>query len=81
MEKVQDETHRFTIEYQRSRHTKTSIRSSLLDIPGIGETRAKSLLARFKTLDALKTADVGELKTASGMSESAAQAVFEYFHS
>ena len=79
--KIQDETHRFTVEYQRQRHSKTSFRSSLLKINGIGEKRAKFLLKHFKTLDAIKHATVEELAKANGMGRDAAESVYKYFHS
>ena len=78
--KIQDETHRFTVEYQRSRHSKTSFRSSLLDIPGIGEVRAKQLLRHFKTIEAIRGASVEELAEAPNMSTVSANAVWRHFH-
>lgn len=79
--KIQNETHRFTVEYQRSRHSKTSFRSSLLDIDGIGETRAKALLKHFKTIEAVRTATLEELAAAPGMNRTAAQSVFDHYRS
>ncbi len=79
--KIQDETHRYTVDYQRKRHSKTSFRSSLLDIGGIGETRAKLLLKAFKTMEAIKSATVDELAAVKGMSESSAKSVYKHYHS
>ncbi len=78
--KIQDETHRFTVDYQRKRHSRTSFRSSLLDIEGIGETRAKLLLKEFKTIEAIKNATVEELAAVKGMSAKSAQAVYAHYH-
>jgi excinuclease ABC, C subunit len=78
--KIQDETHRFTVEYQRSRHSKTSFRSSLLDINGVGEKRAKLLLKHFKTIEAIKNAKPDELGAVPGMSKSSAEAVYRHYH-
>ncbi len=78
--KIQDETHRFTVGYQRSRHSKTSLKSSLTEIDGIGETRAKEIMKALKTLDAVRAASIEELMKVKGMSVRAAKAVFEYFN-
>ncbi|MBQ8996066.1 MAG: excinuclease ABC subunit UvrC [Oscillospiraceae bacterium] len=79
--KMQDEVHRYTIEYERNSHTKKAFRSSLLDIEGIGETRAKVLLKHFKTIRAVSEASVEELASVKVMSLPAAQKVWEYYHS
>ncbi len=79
--RIQDETHRFTVEYQRQRHSKTAFRSSLLDIEGIGEVRAKQLLREFRTIEAIKNASVESLAAVKGMSEKSARAVFDYYRS
>lgn len=78
--KIQDETHRFTVQYQRARHSKTAFRSSLLDIDGIGETRAKALLKHFKTIEAIKASTPEQLADAPGMTQTAAKAVFDHYH-
>lgn len=77
--KIQDETHNFTVDYQRTRHSKNAFRSSLLDIPGVGEKRAKSLLRHFKTIENIKKASLEELCDAPQMSQTSAKAVFEHF--
>lgn len=79
--KMQDEVHRYTIEYERKSHAKKAFRSSLLDIEGIGETRAKILLKHFKTIRAVSEASVEELASVKGMSSASAKSVWEYFHS
>ncbi|MEA4911557.1 MAG: excinuclease ABC subunit UvrC [Oscillospiraceae bacterium] len=78
--RIQDETHRFTVDYQRKRHSKLSMRSSLMQIEGIGETRAKLLLQHFGTLEALRAATPAQLAQVKGMTERAAQAVFDALH-
>ena len=78
--KMQDEVHRFTIEYERKSHSKKAFRSSLLDIEGIGETRAKALLKHFKTIRAVSEASAEELEQVQGMSKRAAEAVWKHFN-
>ncbi len=78
--RIQEEVHRFTIDYQRGRHSKNSLRSFLDDVPGIGEKRAKALMKAFKSPDGVKGASVEQLRAVSGMSEPAAKAVYRYFH-
>lgn len=78
--RMQDEVHRYTIEYERKSHSGRSFRSSLLDIEGIGETRAKALLKQFRTISAVSQASVEELSSVPGMTSRAAQAVWDHFH-
>ena len=78
--KMQDEVHRFTIEYERKSHSKKAFRSSLLDIEGIGETRAKALLKHFKTVRAISEATAEQLAEAPGMTARAAEAVWKHFN-
>lgn len=78
--KIQDETHRYTVGYQRDRHSKKALRSSLLDIDGIGEVRAKSLLKHFKTMDAVKAASIDQLAEVERMDRKSAERVFRYFN-
>ncbi|MBQ8000629.1 MAG: excinuclease ABC subunit UvrC [Ruminococcus sp.] len=76
---IQDEVHRFAIGYQRSRRGAT-LKSSLTDIEGIGEERAKALLRYFKTLKNIKEAELEELENAPKMTGQSALAVYRYFH-
>ena len=78
--RIQDETHRFAIEYHRSLRGKTQVHSILDDIPGIGEKRRKALIKHFKSIEALKEASVEELAQAPSMNEKAAQSVYYFFH-
>lgn len=79
--RIQDETHRFAIEYHRSLRGKTQVHSILDDIKGIGQTRRKALIRHFKSLEAIKEASVEEIMKAPSMNEKAARAVYEFFHS
>ncbi len=77
---IQDEVHRFAISYHRSKHRKKGYGSTLTEIPGIGEKRAKALLRHFKTVTAVKNASIDELLRVKGISKSAAEAVFYHFN-
>ncbi|MGN0541840.1 MAG: excinuclease ABC subunit UvrC [Acutalibacteraceae bacterium] len=77
---IQEEVHRYSVEYHRSRRKKASLSSSLTSINGIGESRCKALLRHFKTVKAVSQASVEELAAVKGMNKIAAQAVFEAFH-
>ncbi len=76
---IQEEVHRFAIEYHRKLRGKALSRSVLDSIPGIGEKRKLALLNEFGSIDAIKEADVATLAKAPGMNEAAAEAVAEYF--
>lgn len=79
--RVQDEAHRFAIEYHRSLRSKEQVHSVLDEIPGIGEARRKALMRRFRSLDAIREADIETLLTADSMNERSARAVYDFFHS
>ena len=79
--RVQDEVHRFSIEYHRKLRSKGQIHSILDDIPGIGPARRKALMRNYSSLEALKEADVEELSQIPQMNQAAARAVYEFFHS
>ena len=78
--RIQDEAHRFAIDYHRSLRSKAQTRSVLDDIPGIGEKRRKALLLHFKDIDAIRAASAEELAKVSGMTEKSALSVYQYFH-
>ena len=78
--RVQDEVHRFAIEYHRSLRTKAQVHSVLDDISGVGPKRRRALMKKFKTIDELKKASVEELQETEGMNIGAAQAVYDFFH-
>ena len=77
--RIQDEAHRFAIEYHRSMRGKNQVKSILDDIPGIGEKRRKALLKHFKDIDKIRHAGIEELRNVEGMNEAAAKAVRAYF--
>ena len=78
--RVQDETHRFAIEYHRSLRTKEQVHSILDDIPGIGAVRRRALLKHFRDLQSVKNASVEELEAVEGMNKMAALSVYDFFH-
>lgn len=77
--RIQDEAHRFAIEYHRSLRSKTQVRSILEDIPGIGEARRKALMRQFGDIQKIREASVEELKQTPSMNEAAAESVYEFF--
>lgn len=79
--RIQDETHRFAIEYHRSLRGKAQVHSILDDIKGIGDTRRRALMKHYPSLDAIKSATEEELAQLPSMNEQAARAVYEFFHS
>ena len=79
--RIQDEAHRFAIEYHRSLRSKGQVKSVLDDIEGIGPSRRKALMRRFQSLEAIRDASVEELLTADGMNRKAAESVYAFFHS
>lgn len=80
MTRIQDEVHRFAIEYHRSLRSKTQVKSVLDDIPGIGPKRRKALMRHFKSLEKIRDASVEELAEAESMNENAARSVYGFFH-
>ena len=78
--RIQDEAHRFAIEYHRSLRSKEQVHSVLDDIPGIGPTRRKALMRYFQSIDAIRAASVEQLSEADSMNEKAALAVYQHFH-
>ena len=78
--RIQDEAHRFAIEYHRSLRSKEQVHSVLDDIPGIGPARRKALMKAFQTLEDIRAADVETLASVDGMNARAAAQVYEFFH-
>lgn len=76
---IQEEVHRYAISYHRKKRKMTALESSLLNIDGIGKNRAKALMDRFKTVSAIKAADITELESVPGMTAVAAENVRIYF--
>lgn len=77
---IQDEAHRFAIEYHRSLRSKEQVHSVLDDIKGIGPARRRALMKAFQTLDDLKAASEEELAQVEGMNSLSARQVYEFFH-
>ncbi len=78
--RIQDEAHRFAIEYHRSLRSKQQIHSLLDDIEGIGPTRRKALMRTFKSLEAIRDASLEQLANAPSMNQRSAQQVYDFFH-
>lgn len=78
--RIQDEAHRFAIEYHRSLRSKEQVRSVLDDIPGIGETRRKALMRRFRSIENIRDASVEELSQTESMNVQSAEVVYAFFH-
>lgn len=78
--RIQDEAHRFAIEFHRKLRSQGQIHSVLDDIPGVGPARRKDLMRHFQNLDAIKSAEVEELKKLPSMNEKSAQEVYKFFH-
>ena len=76
---IQEETHRFAITYHHESHTKSTMKSALDDIPGVGPKRREALRKHFGTIRAIKEADVETLSAV--VPRSAAEAVYRHFHS
>ena len=78
--RIQDEAHRFAIEYHRSLRSKGQVHSMLEDIPGIGPARGKALMKHFKGLEGIREATVEELAAIDSMNEKSAGEVYAFFH-
>ncbi len=79
LERLRDEAHRFAISYHRKLRSKTQLKSSLSDIPGIGPARQKALLKYFGSLKKIKTASLKELQAMPGLPESIAESIYNYY--
>lgn len=78
--RIQDEAHRFAIEYHRQLRGKGQVHSILDDIEGIGPARRKALMREYLSLDEIKKASVEELSKIPSMNEKAAESVYNFFH-
>jgi excinuclease ABC subunit C len=76
---IQEEVHRFAIDYHRSLHNRNTINSVLDNIKGIGPVKRNALLAHFQSVDDIKKASVEKLMEVPGISEQNARAILEYF--
>ena len=77
---VQEEVHRYAVSYHHELKKKNTLSVALSEINGIGEKRAKALITRFRTLDAMKDAELDEILNVPGMTKDAAENVYRYFH-
>ncbi|OQY18515.1 MAG: excinuclease ABC subunit C [Desulfobacteraceae bacterium 4572_35.1] len=80
LERLRDEAHRFAITYHRKLRDKASLESELEQIPGIGSARRKLLISHCGSVRKIKVADLEQLRQVPGLPETAALAVYEYFH-
>lgn len=78
--RIQDETHRFAIEYHRNLRGKAQVKSILDDIEGIGESRRKALMKHFGSIEAIKEASEEELSAVNTMNKRSAKQVYDFFH-
>ncbi len=78
--RIQDEVHRFAINYHQKLRSQSQVHSVLDDIPGIGPARRKDLMSHFENLEAIKNASVEELKSLPSMNEKSAEDVYKFFH-
>lgn len=79
--RIQDEAHRFAIEFHRSLRSKSQVKSVLDEIPGVGPARRKALMKHFSSIEEVKNADVDLLMEVEGMNRPTAQGIYEFFRS
>lgn len=77
--RIQDEAHRFAIEYHRSLRSKAQVKSQLDDIPGVGPARRKALMRHFKSLEEIKAASVEELTQVPEIPQNVAEEIYQFF--
>ena len=78
--RIQDEAHRFAIEYHRSLRSKEQVRSVLDGIPGVGPARRKALMRDFSSIDEIRQADVERLSQVPEIPEHIAEEIYSFFH-
>lgn len=78
--RIQDEAHRFAIEFHRKLRSQGQVHSVLDDIPGVGPARRKALMKHYTSLEEIKNASVEELKSLPSMNEKSAKEVYSFFH-
>lgn len=78
--RIQDEAHRFAIEYHRSLRNKNEVKSVLDDIPGVGPSRRKALMRSFDSIDEVKEASVERLMGVDGITKNVAESIHYFFH-
>ena len=77
---IQEEVHRYSVSYHRTKHKKSSLGSTLTEIDGVGEKKSKALLKKFRTVTAVKNASVDELCEAEGINKVIAEKIYNHFH-
>lgn len=78
--RIQDEAHRFAIEYHRSLRSKSQVKSVLDEIPGVGPARRKALMHHFKSIEEIKNADVETLSSLDEIPVNIAEDIYRFFH-
>lgn len=78
--RIQDEAHRFAIEYHRSLRRSESVRSVLDEIKGIGPSRRKALMRYFKSIEEIRTAEIEELEKVPEIPPAQAEEIYRFFH-
>ena len=79
MQRIRDEAHRFAITYFRNLHSKRSLESVLTQINGVGKSKRIALMAKFSSLEKIRTASVESLAETEGIGEKLAQKIRKYF--
>ena len=77
--RIQDEAHRFAIEYHRSLRSKAQVKSQLDDIPGVGPARRKALMRHFRSMEEIRAASVEELMQAPEIPQNVAEEIYRFF--
>lgn len=77
--RIQDEAHRFAIEFHRSLRSKSQVHSVLDEIPGVGPARRKALMRHFRSIEEIRAAEVEELLAVAGMNRPAAEGIYQFF--
>ena len=80
IQRMRDEVHRFAIGTHRAKRSKAIGATPLDDVPGVGATRKRALLAHFGSAKAVARANLADLKAVVGVSENMAQTIYDYFH-
>ncbi len=80
IQRMRDEVHRFAIGTHRAKRSKAIGATPLDDVPGVGATRKRALLAHFGSAKAVARANLADLKAVDGVSAKLAQTVYDYFH-
>jgi excinuclease ABC subunit C len=80
LQRIRDETHRFAVTYHRKLRDQKRLRSSLEDIPGVGEARKRQLLRHFGSLKKIKQASLRDLEQAPGVKKELARNIYDFFH-